>query len=257
MYNQWASQGPSTSHSQTDIASSFPSLANMTFSELENFEKDNEEVKKMVEQSDIVKKQLQEKEDLMMTIRSLAEYNLSQEPELNRMKIQLSQTHEQAVEAFKEYDKNKILLDASPSKTSKDVQLALLQTETAKTEEECENFTSTFLSKEMEVDEFVEKYLERRKLSNMRRIKAEKMSDLIRNASSNTRAAPSNDQTSPFSQFPHANNIPPYASPSASYQPYNQGNYFSPPSHQFHPTQPPYPSAVFSGNQAFPQPSLF
>ena len=46
----------------------------------------------------------------MTKIRSLAEYNLSQEPLLNRLKIQLSQTHEQAVEVFKEYDKNKILL---------------------------------------------------------------------------------------------------------------------------------------------------
>ena len=51
-----------------------------------------------------------EKEDLMAKIKSLAEYNLSTEPKLNRMKIQLSQTHEQAREVFKEYETNKTLL---------------------------------------------------------------------------------------------------------------------------------------------------
>ena len=58
MYNHWAPQSlPSFSSnysSQVDINSNFPSLSNMSFTDLAKIENDNDEINKMVDESTIV-----------------------------------------------------------------------------------------------------------------------------------------------------------------------------------------------------------
>ena len=58
---------------------------------------------------------------------------------------------------------------------------ALLETSAAETEEESEKTVRQFLDKEIGVDGFVEKFMEMRKLMHLRKFKADKMRELMRN----------------------------------------------------------------------------
>ena len=100
-----------------------------------------------------------------------------------------------------------------------------------------QNLTSSFHNEEIKVEDFLKGYLEKRKLSHIRRIKAEKMSELIRNPASNS------TNNIPYPPY-HAS----YSQPMPYNSPYNQ------PSLPFQP-QPPY--SAYAGNTAFSQPSLY
>lgn len=64
--------------------------------------------------------------------------------------------------------------------------LALLQTAAAESEEESEGIFNKFLDKELQVDGFLEKFMESRKVMHLRRLKAEKMNELIRKGGTNS-----------------------------------------------------------------------
>lgn len=57
--------------------------------------------------------------------------------------------------------------------------LALLQTAASEMEEESETVAKKFLDNELEIDEFLDQFLTRRKLMHLRLVKAEKLSKLL------------------------------------------------------------------------------
>lgn len=63
---------------------------------------------------------------------------------------------------------------------NQDTALALLQTAAAESEEESDKIVKQFLDKELQVDGFLEQFMLSRKIMHLRKLKAEKMNDLIR-----------------------------------------------------------------------------
>lgn len=57
--------------------------------------------------------------------------------------------------------------------------LALLQTAASEMEEESETTAKKYLDNEMEIDEFLDQFLTKRKLMHLRLVKAEKLSKLL------------------------------------------------------------------------------
>lgn len=57
--------------------------------------------------------------------------------------------------------------------------LALLQTAASEMEEESDSLSSKFLDGELELDEFLEQFLSRRRTVHMRLVKAEKMAKIL------------------------------------------------------------------------------
>ncbi|ESN97016.1 hypothetical protein HELRODRAFT_102250 [Helobdella robusta] len=222
---------------QASLESSFSFLTQLTADELESLENDWERIKKLVDDSDVIKKQQMEKENLSASIKSLAEYNLSLEPKLNQAKVQLAQTHEQAVETFKSYDKNRLLMEGTPSKTQPDVQLALLQAETAKSEEECEKLVDNLMNKTVDVDTFITDYLTTRTLSHIRRIKCDKMTELLRQQQRRRESAP----------LPKTSNV--QHEQYSAYSPTHPLNYSS------RPMQSSYPNPMPSSSNYYPGPT--
>lgn len=66
---------------------------------------------------------------------------------------------------------------------SQDTALALLQTAAAESEEESEGIVKQFMDKEINVDNFLEVFQATRKTMHLRKLKADKMSELMRNTS--------------------------------------------------------------------------
>ncbi|XP_012530289.1 vacuolar protein sorting-associated protein 37B [Monomorium pharaonis] len=157
---------------------------------------DNDELKELLNDDgkfeDIVKdiKQFKdfetEKEMLMASNRSLAEFNLAKQPELEDGKQVLKELSEQANQLCTSV-KNKLdeMRDKSGTMTV-DTALDLLQAAAAEIEEESEGIAEKFLAGDIEVDEFLDQFLSRRKLMHLRKVKVDKLRELIRKGHSNS-----------------------------------------------------------------------
>ncbi|XP_018345891.1 PREDICTED: vacuolar protein sorting-associated protein 37B [Trachymyrmex septentrionalis] len=157
---------------------------------------DNDELKELLNNDgkfeDIVKdikqfKDLEtEKEMLMASNRSLAEFNLSKQPELEEGKQVLKELSEQANQLCSSVrDKIDEIRDKSGTMTV-DTALDLLQAAAAEIEEESEGIAQKFLAGDIEVDEFLDQFLSRRKLMHLRKVKVDKLREIIRKGHSNS-----------------------------------------------------------------------
>ncbi|KAG8230660.1 hypothetical protein J437_LFUL010679 [Ladona fulva] len=120
-----------------------------------------------------------EKEVLMASNKSLAEYNLSKEPELTEGKQRLAEISETASDVYKSVENKLAELKQRSGNLSVETTLALLQTAAAQTEEESENLAEKFLGGDLEVDSFLEQFAILRKLMHLRRVKADKMAEIL------------------------------------------------------------------------------
>merc|ERR1719237_296244 len=114
-----------------------------------------------------------EKEMLLTSNKSLAEYNLSQEPVVREAKARLQEKYRAAQQLGEEVRELKAALDTKQGNVSPDTLLALLEAEN--------------------LEEFLEQYHEKRKLAHLRRVKVDKLKELIRNQQQQgtpSRAAP-------------------------------------------------------------------
>lgn len=221
--SSWGSSGNPASAAEEcqkacDDASAM--LQQLSRSELQNLMDDSEALNRLVSDLDKVKNLSKDKDALLVSNASLAEYNLSLEPKLITARQQLADVYVKAVELQKEHERNMMLIEDKTASTSPDTSLALLQTELAKVEEESEKAVEDFSSGQTEdVDSFVDNYAELRKVVHARRIKVEKLSQHLREPqrrdyiSATSAAAP----LVPARRSP----VPPYPAPmsSAAYPP--------------------------------------
>lgn len=147
--------------------------------ELQKLLNDDARVDSMVKDLQQVKNAENEREMLLASNKSLADFNLSREPKLRQSRQQLKEQYEQAQELVAEVEQNKKTFDSLGGQSSLETTLALLQTAAAQAEEESEKVASSFLDGERTVESFLEEFVEVRKLAHLRRIKAEKMTELL------------------------------------------------------------------------------
>ncbi|KAH7960109.1 hypothetical protein HPB49_017024 [Dermacentor silvarum] len=147
--------------------------------ELQKLLNDDDRVDSMVKDLQQVKNAENEREMLLASNKSLADFNLSREPKLRQSRQQLKELYEQAQELMAEVEQNKKTLDSLGGQSSLETTLALLQTSAAEAEEESEKIASSFLDGERTVESFLEEFVEARKLAHLRRVKAEKMTELL------------------------------------------------------------------------------
>ncbi|XP_014252965.1 vacuolar protein sorting-associated protein 37B [Cimex lectularius] len=138
-------------------------------SKLEDLIKDDKQYK------DIEK----EKEIIMVSNRSLAEFNLSKEPFMVSLKAQLQELNENCEVLYKSVENkyNEILNKQGTNQL--DAKLSLLQTAAAEIEEESEKLSESFLNGDMELDDFLEQFISRRKIMHLHKVKSDKMAEII------------------------------------------------------------------------------
>ncbi|XP_071527589.1 vacuolar protein sorting-associated protein 37B-like [Panulirus ornatus] len=125
-----------------------------------------------------------EQEMLLAANKSLAEFNLSLEPKLSQAKQNLISKYEEAAQLSEEVNTLKGEIESSSGQYTADTLQALLQTAAHEIEEETENLVQSFLDKQQDVDDFLSEFLSKRKTAHLRRIKAEKIGDIISQQSS-------------------------------------------------------------------------
>ncbi|XP_037092556.1 vacuolar protein sorting-associated protein 37B-like [Pollicipes pollicipes] len=110
--------------------------------------------------------------------KSLAEYNLAQQPRIMELKSKVRQLLEEtdALQQEIKDKRDKLSVVDQPLDTT----LALLQTAAAEAEEESENLVQSMLNGEMSLDNFLELYLPKRRVAIARRVKTDKLKELVR-----------------------------------------------------------------------------
>ncbi|PFX21542.1 Vacuolar protein sorting-associated protein 37B [Stylophora pistillata] len=149
-------------------------------SQLNDLIADNEEVKRIKVQ----------RETLMASNRSLAEYNLSQQPILEAKKNALFNAHQSKTAIQETYEQKRQKLEELSSQYSPDTTLALLQTSAAQAEEEAEHrikyfipfqkIADKFLDGEINAEDFIQAFQSQKTIHSLRKIKTEKLTELLR-----------------------------------------------------------------------------
>ncbi|XP_010000839.1 PREDICTED: vacuolar protein sorting-associated protein 37B [Chaetura pelagica] len=147
--------------------------------------------------------------------RSLAEGNLLYQPKLESLKSNLTEKYQELQVLFEAYQIKKTKLDRQSSNASLETLLALLQTEGAKIEEDTENMAEKFLDGEIPLDSFIDEYQSKRKLAHLRRVKIEKLQEMVLKGQRLPQAQPRAPEPTPAPQdsFPSDANAPPSVLP--------------------------------------------
>ncbi|RVE68865.1 hypothetical protein OJAV_G00096570 [Oryzias javanicus] len=160
--------------------SSFSSkFSGYTMTQLNEILEDDDKLTKMVQEMDEMQEVQQNKEKTLANNRTLAEHNLALQPSLEHKKEDLTKRYRCLQERFESFQLRKSTLDHKSGNTSLDTLLALLQTEGAKIEEETENMADSFMDGDINLDSFIDAYQSKRKLAHLRRVKIEKLQEMV------------------------------------------------------------------------------
>ena len=118
-------------------------------------------------------------QELVTSNKSLAEFNVSLEPTLKERKELLRELYVTQGEIFATFDGKKQTLEKNTGATSLDTILAILQSETATSDEASEDLAERFLDGSLPVEEFLAEFRAKRKQTHMQRIKSEKFQEMI------------------------------------------------------------------------------
>ncbi|XP_062310119.1 VPS37B subunit of ESCRT-I a [Osmerus eperlanus] len=165
--------------------SSFGSMFNSySIAQLNELLEDDEKLNRFVQDMEEIQQVQQKKEMLLTSNRSLAEQNLVLQPTLEEQKNKLTKRYCLLQEGFEAYQLRKSTLDHKSGNSSLDMLLALLQAEGAKIEEETENMAESFLDGDIMMEAFVDDYHSKRKLAHLRRVKIDKLREMVLNGHS-------------------------------------------------------------------------
>ncbi|XP_055685237.1 vacuolar protein sorting-associated protein 37B [Lutzomyia longipalpis] len=136
--------------------------------------------------NDATKSLEKEKEEIMLENRLKAEENLGREPHLIELRGRVNDLSQEGKSLYETVEQKLSEIKSKSGSMSQDTALALLQTAAAESEEESEGIVKQFMDNEINVDSFLEAFQAARKTMHLRKLKADKMSDLMRNSGPNT-----------------------------------------------------------------------
>ncbi|XP_052510715.1 vacuolar protein sorting-associated protein 37B [Budorcas taxicolor] len=160
-------------------AASEARFAGLSLVQLNELLEDEGQLTEMVQKMEETQNVQLNKEMTLASNRSLAEGNLLYQPQLDSQKARLTQKYQELQVLFEAYQIKKTKLDKQSSSASLETLLALLQAEGAKIEEDTENMAEKFLDGELPLDSFIDVYQSKRKLAHMRRVKIEKLQEMV------------------------------------------------------------------------------
>jgi len=168
------------SSSQPDYPAALASLQHMDIDHLKEILHNEDKFDEFIKDLPQIKSLDAEKEIIMASNKSLAEYNISQEPLVKDEKAKLLEKFEKATSLAEEVKNIKAQIDAQSGKMNPDSLLVLLEASSQEAEEESETMVDLFMNQtDGDLEEFLEGYKDKRKLAHLRRIKVDKMRELL------------------------------------------------------------------------------
>lgn len=212
-------------------------LQNLSSDDLKELLNDDD---KLNERVDLAVAALESEKDIILgENRSLAESNLEKEPKLIEVRSKVNDLSEQGKTIANTVKTKTEELKSKSNNSNPETVLALLQAAAAQSEEDSEKIVKQFLDNELAIDAYLEQFMGLRKAMHSRKLKAEKMVELLRNGTNQHRSGP----------LPALHGSP--ALGMHPYPPHASGFYPSPPQPSAGPI--PYPLGPIS----MPMPGMF
>lgn len=163
--------------SQSEIASCLAEINNLSDDQLKELlnSETNEKYDQLVNQTDRVKNLEAERDMLMASVRSLAEFNLTRQPEYESDRSKLLGLVSESNHIVEQIKAKEATLLELTKRTSLQSTLSKVQAATHQAEEESEKIAKEFLENSIDYETFKNKYSEERKIAHSRRIKAERL----------------------------------------------------------------------------------
>ncbi|XP_048341664.1 vacuolar protein sorting-associated protein 37C [Sphaerodactylus townsendi] len=195
-----------------------------TVDELKKLQEDSEEIERLTLESNEVQNLQLEREMALATNRSLAEQNLTFQEPLETGRARLSDKYQDLQQLVEHCQDQKTKLEKFSVSMQPGILLNLLQIEGQKIEEESEVMAEKFLEGEVPLEIFLEQFSSMRKLSHVRRVKVEKLQEVLRKPQSSQEPAkgsefnhqpPSHTSSGPAKQQPQngSSGEPPFPLP--------------------------------------------
>lgn len=162
---------------QSDITNAIAELSKLDDDELKKLlnSESNELYDEWIDRSERVKRLEAEREMLMASVKSLAEFNLSRQNDYESDRSKLLTYVSEANRLKEEIHQKEPILMKLANKTSLESTLSSLLAATAQAEEQSELIAKEFLDNSINFETFISKYPDMRKLAHARRIKAERL----------------------------------------------------------------------------------
>ncbi|NXD88377.1 VP37C protein, partial [Halcyon senegalensis] len=155
-------------------------LRNRTVEELQELQDDAEEIERLALESPKVQELQLEREMALASNRSLAEQNLKFQAPLEMGRADLCNKYEELQKLAQRCKEQKAKLEKFTAALHPQSLLELLQVESQKIEEESEKMAEKFLEGEVPLETFLERFSVVRKLSHLRRVRVEKLQEILR-----------------------------------------------------------------------------
>ncbi|KAL1130030.1 hypothetical protein AAG570_012973 [Ranatra chinensis] len=183
-------------------------LEHLNNKELEDVLNYDNKFEDMVKDINLSKDIETDKEMLLASNRSLAEFNLKREPEIQSMKEELHQLSRVGESLYTSIEEKSVKLKNQAKNNNLDTALALLQTAAAEMEEESEGVAELFLEGTTDIEGFLEPFTSRRKIMHLRRVKSDKMAEMIRRRNSTVHYPSTENYTSLYQPPPPIAAVP-------------------------------------------------
>lgn len=164
-------------------------LKDKTLEELEEMQNDPEAIDRLAQESPEVQDLQLEREMALATNRSLAEQNLEFQGPLEISRSNLSDKYQELRKLVERCQEQKAKLEKFSSALQPGTLLDLLQIEGMKIEEESETMAEKFLEGEVPLETFLENFSAMRMLSHLRRVRVEKLQEVVRKPSASQEPA--------------------------------------------------------------------
>ncbi|NXG72443.1 VP37C protein, partial [Baryphthengus martii] len=155
-------------------------LRNRTAEELRELQENAEEIERLALESQEVQELQLEREMALASNRSLAEQNLKFQAPLETGRTDLSNKYEELRSLAQRCKEQKAKVEKFSAALNPQTLLDLLQVESQKIEEESEKMAEKFLEGEVPLETFLEQFSTMRKLSHLRRVRVEKLQEILR-----------------------------------------------------------------------------
>ncbi|EFA04908.1 vacuolar protein sorting-associated protein 37C [Tribolium castaneum] len=165
----------------SDCKKAVSDLKSLSNDELDKIMNDEEKIENILSSLDqsYLKEIETQKERLLESNRALAEENLSREPELVEGREKLQELSEQAEQLSKSVEEKVKQIKNKSGDLSLETSLALLQTAASEMEEKSDKLVKSFLENEIDLENFLDEFLTKRRQVHLRLIKAEQLSKII------------------------------------------------------------------------------
>ncbi|KAM8818917.1 vacuolar protein sorting-associated protein 37C isoform 2-T2 [Rhynchonycteris naso] len=164
----------------SERAGRMETLKDKTLEELEELQSDSEAIDRLAQEAPEIQDLQLEREMALATNRSLAERNLEFQGPLEISRSNLSDKYQELRKLVERCQEQKAKLEKFSSALQPGTLLDLLQIEGMKVEEESEAMAEKFLEGEVSLDTFLENFSAMRMLSHLRRVRVEKLQDVVR-----------------------------------------------------------------------------